>query len=237
MGRLLPTMAATAVVMLLAAGSTWATFPGENGRIAWVTDIDGNWEIHSIEPDGSGRTNLTNHPATDEDPAWSADGSRIAFSSDRSGKHELYVMDADGSNVQQLSSTPTGADSREPAWSPDGTRLVYTRVLDEGPPYCTSQIWIRTLDGTEDDGVPVREVEQCPRDPEWSPDGLYRLPRERVDGGARGRALHASRWQRAREDAVEHVRGAALVAGHGLGDARRRAGGRSTLRLRYHGLA
>jgi|WetSurMetagenome_2_1015567.scaffolds.fasta_scaffold262336_2 hypothetical protein len=41
-----------------------------NGRMAFVPLRDGNWEIHGLNADGSGATNLTNNPADDWSPAW-----------------------------------------------------------------------------------------------------------------------------------------------------------------------
>ena len=40
---------------------------------------DGNFEIYSMNADGSGQTRLTNNPAADGFPTWSPDGTRIAF--------------------------------------------------------------------------------------------------------------------------------------------------------------
>lgn len=97
-----------------------ATFPGANGRIA-VNAIDtGNYDIYTINPDGSGRTNLTNHPADDLNPAWSPDGRRIAFTSNRSGVFAQYVMAADGSSVTHV--TDGGG---WPTWSPTGQQIAF----------------------------------------------------------------------------------------------------------------
>ncbi|NUO79405.1 PD40 domain-containing protein [candidate division KSB1 bacterium] len=48
--------------------STWSP----NGKkIAFQTDRDGNYEIYSMNADGSHQTNLTNSPASsDYDPDW-----------------------------------------------------------------------------------------------------------------------------------------------------------------------
>src|SRR5215203_1460103 len=40
-----------------------------------------NWEIYTVNADGSGFAKLTNNPATDVYPSWSADGRKIAFES------------------------------------------------------------------------------------------------------------------------------------------------------------
>ena len=55
-------------------------------------------EIYLIDPDGSGRLQLTDNAFGDEDPAWSPDGQSIAFSSNRDGNWEIYLMNADGSD-------------------------------------------------------------------------------------------------------------------------------------------
>ncbi len=39
-------------------------------QIAFATDRDGNLEIYAMNPDGTGLTNITNHPAFDTAPAW-----------------------------------------------------------------------------------------------------------------------------------------------------------------------
>lgn len=51
----------------------------QNGLIAFVSDRDGNDEIYVMRPDGSEQTRLTEDPALDSDPVWSADGSRLAW--------------------------------------------------------------------------------------------------------------------------------------------------------------
>jgi Tol biopolymer transport system component len=105
--------------------------PG-GGRIAFVSDRDGNPEIYVINADpstgsghsGSGVTRLTNNPAEDRCPSWSPDGSRITFDSDRDGNREIYVMNADpsagsghsGSGQTNLTNSP--APDAWPSWGP-----------------------------------------------------------------------------------------------------------------------
>jgi len=53
--------------------------PATNGKIAFVSNRDGNNEIYVMAADGSGQINLTNDSATsDVDPAWSPDVRRAA---------------------------------------------------------------------------------------------------------------------------------------------------------------
>ena len=54
------------------------------------------------------QTNLTNSPATDQDPTYSPDGTKIAFTTDRSGNEDIYKMNRDGSSPVQLTNNAAG---------------------------------------------------------------------------------------------------------------------------------
>jgi hypothetical protein len=47
-----------------------AAFPGENGKIAFESNRDGNAEIYTMNPNGQGIDRLTNNPAGDFFPSW-----------------------------------------------------------------------------------------------------------------------------------------------------------------------
>ena len=80
-------------------------------------------DILSINFDGSGQRNLTNHPASDSMPSWSPTGREIAFVSKRDGNSEIYVMDATGENPRRLTSDP--ATDFQPNWFvPPAARAV-----------------------------------------------------------------------------------------------------------------
>src|SRR4030067_2717306 len=98
---------------------TQTTFQRNNGKIAFNSDRDGNFEIYVMNANGSNVARLTNNSDYDIEPWWSPDGSRIAFSSDKDGETKIhgnfsihregnlmiYVMDADGSNVTKLTAS------------------------------------------------------------------------------------------------------------------------------------
>jgi Tol biopolymer transport system component len=75
------------------------------------------WEIWAVNRDGSGDTNITNHPADDTSPSWSPDGSEITFSSDRDSTEnprgtDIFTMPAPATlPPSQGASTATSQDS------------------------------------------------------------------------------------------------------------------------------
>ena len=96
---------------------------GNNFNPAWspkgdkiaYTHMAGGFQIFTINPDGSGDSQLTT-VGSNERPRWSPDGRLIAFSSKRDGGEAIYVMRADGSGQTRVSRTP--GKSQHPTWSP-----------------------------------------------------------------------------------------------------------------------
>jgi uncharacterized repeat protein (TIGR01451 family) len=156
-------LAALAAGLLVLAKPAWA-FPGTNGKIAFETNRNDNFEIYTVNPDGTGLTRLTNNAATDIDPIWSPNGQRIAFVSDRNGNFEIYVMNADGSNQTRL--TNNAAVDKDPFWSPDGTRIAFESNRDGST---NSEIYVMNADGSGQTRITNNPAFDY--DPVWSPNG------------------------------------------------------------------
>jgi len=142
-----------------------APSPRANGKIAFVSFRDDNYEIYVMTPNGGNPTNLTNNAAYDADPAWSPDGSKIAFFSTRDESHgEIYVMNADG-NGTPTRLTTNAVDDFDPAWSPDGSKIAFHTNRDGN-----YEIYVMNADGS---GTPTRLTTNAAADAfaGWSPDG------------------------------------------------------------------
>lgn len=100
-----------------------------------------NYDIYTINADGSNNTRVTNHAAMDTYPSLSSDGRRIAFASRRDGKFTIYSMNIDGTDLTRL--TSTAYHSYQPVWSPDGTTIAFLSERDGG-----NDIYCMNADGT-----------------------------------------------------------------------------------------
>lgn len=168
------------VVLAGTAREADATFPGTNGKIAFASDRtsgegvdnpEGDFEIFTMNRDGSGLTQLTENAALDFDPEWSPDGERIAFQSDRDFFSDIFVMNADGTEETQV--TDNRAFDRGATFSPDGERIAFDSNLDAGEgvdnPDGDFEIFAVGVDGA---GL-TQLTKNGARDqqPDWSPDG------------------------------------------------------------------
>jgi Tol biopolymer transport system component len=110
-----------------------ATFPGANGKIAFQGCGTPDCGIFAINPDGTGRTQITHGTITgvgghgipffiaDSAPAWSPDGKRIVFVGERpDAQGEIRIANADGTG-----DTGLGFHGGDPVFSPDGTKLAF----------------------------------------------------------------------------------------------------------------
>lgn len=163
--NLAPIALMLAIVGLLAVCGTreaGAAVPAEEGKIAFASTRDGNWEIYTMEVDGSGQTNLTNNAAADREPAFAPDGGNIVFTSDRGGRADVWSMDANGGNLTNL--TNGAGQSYSPAYSPNGGKIAFASSR-----FASSDIYTMDADGSDQtrltDGIGFSDT------PAYSPDG------------------------------------------------------------------
>jgi Tol biopolymer transport system component len=145
------------------------TWSADSTRIAFCRDFD----IYSMNADGSERTQLTNNADTECNPTWSPDGSRIAYeralpAGEGEVHPQIYLMDADGGDQVPLLADDS-ASQYSPAWSPDGSKIAFLRSGGGDHIYTVNVDGTgltRLTGGASSGGDPyIRD------DPNWSPDG------------------------------------------------------------------
>ena len=141
--------------------------PAANGLIAFNSTGD----IWVVNPDGTGRRQLTSSSALEHSPSWSRDGTRLAYwSQDAAGAaSSLIVINADGSNPTTIATDEGGRTALQFLdWSPDGSHVVWS-FGDEGSPAPNERVYVAATDGSG--WSQVGDPTLVARVPSWSPDG------------------------------------------------------------------
>ena len=123
-----------------------------------------NYDIFSVNPDGTGLKNLTANLSRDSHPAFSPVDNKIAFSTNRNGLNKIYIMEIDGKNPRQL--TREAVDATWPAWSPDGKHLAFQCFHNNN-----YEIFRIKSDGSRVLNLTGHEAGDFA--PSWSPDGEF----------------------------------------------------------------
>jgi len=164
-----PVFTLTAVATRTPASSP-TPIGGGSGKIAFISNYEGDYAIYVINVDGGNPIQLTGGSAQDDVIpdlcclAWSPDGSRIAFSvlSKNRESWDIYVMNADGSEETRL--TMNGRNNDSPSWSPDGDRIVFSSARDG-----RSEIYVMNAVGSEQTRLTNNDMFNLA--PAWSPHG------------------------------------------------------------------
>ena len=144
----------------------------DGDRIAFESDISGDFEIYTIRPDGHDGRRLTRNPDFDLVPSYSPDGRRITYSSQRDGNLDVYVTAADGvGREQRLTFAPV--EDLLSSFSPDGRFIVYQSeqdgdTLPDDPGYRFVDIFRMRADGSEKTNL-TRSPSVDDFDADWQP--------------------------------------------------------------------
>jgi TolB protein len=150
----------------------------DGGRIAFVSDRSGVYEIYAVSAEGGDPVQLTDDDGTflKDDPSWSPDDRQIAFAS-HSDVTRIYAFDASQAESQPFNPlrvmdegfsqplTDPDLDAFSPAWSPDGLHIAL--LMNDAD--LVAQLFIlelasRQLTQLTDGRAPAFR-------PAWSPDG------------------------------------------------------------------
>ncbi len=162
-------------------GTDWSA---DGTRIAFdFVEGDGDVQIATMAPDGSGVDVLTSGAGIHEIPSWSPDGRQIVYdfsptSDFNSPQFEtnLWTMRADGSKKRRLPMRSRGFDV-EPRYSPTGGQIAFGRLrISEDGDFSQAIFLVDTGTRRVRQLTPWRLSAEHPT---WSPDGrwvLYNTP-------------------------------------------------------------
>jgi hypothetical protein len=143
-------------------GDRDAAVSPDGGRVAFVSERDGNEEIYVADTRTGDVRRLTRTRRPDRRPAWSPSGRSLVWQSGSEGSANLRVMRANGGANRLL--VGGDGDDTDPAWSPDGARIAFSS--NRGG---RRQLWAVPATGGEP--KPLVQTPGRAEAPAWSPGG------------------------------------------------------------------
>ena len=126
--------------------------------------VGGNQDLYMIPAGGGVERRLTDDPALDGLPRWTADGKRILFTSERTGKPQIWELTVEGGRLRRV---------RENAFteyqvdeSADGKKLAFLSN-EKG----AEHLWVWTYAPAEMRVLVEHGRQTILGNPDWSPDG------------------------------------------------------------------
>ena len=101
--------------------------------IVFTSDIDGNREIFSLDPERAELVNLTKSAGSEYAPALSPDGSHLAFLSGDEEHNTLQVIALNEETDNRTAVSKIDGNHRDHRWAPSGERIAYL-VQNGGDP-------------------------------------------------------------------------------------------------------
>ena len=142
--------------------------PLPDGRVAYTTRNGDNWEIWTMNADGSGASLLFDGNPTLDEIRATPDGKYIVFIAMSDGNIQLFRIDTDGGGLKQLTFGDAIIGDSSP--SADGSSVVYNRTEHLADNSDSLSLYRISIDGGEQ-----TRVEGAPSglSPHYSPDGRY----------------------------------------------------------------
>ena len=154
---------------------------GPTGRILYVSDQSGNYQLFSMDVRNGNLVRLTNDTVNYSSPTYLEATNQIGFISDGQNGMTLHVADT---YIDQETSLIHEEDLiiDYPDWSPDGTSIAASMNPNCTPDVinCFYDIYVMDADGSHREQLTNTDTSEWV--PVWSPDGQQILFESNLDG-------------------------------------------------------
>jgi Tol biopolymer transport system component len=103
-----------------------------------------DYDLYTMNADGSDVRRLTTDPANEHDPSWAPDGKSIVYSSDKDSRGDLYRLWLADGRVERLTRHFVGR-AIMPTVSPDGSRVAFAAQTMRAGQFWLFQVHILDL--------------------------------------------------------------------------------------------
>ncbi len=136
--------------------------------IYFQSDRGGNWDIYSIQHDGTMETQVTDHGSDDISPAVSFDGTKLAFIRRSGNSTDIILLDIEEGEETNLTNGRAGGTIESITWYPDGERLLVT-ISAPGLASGRPQLYWMAEQGMGDDDTGMNLLGQDTTYSYWNP--------------------------------------------------------------------
>ena len=111
-------------LVLILAGNVYADV--SQSRLVFVANVDGNWDIYSVDEDGGNVVRLTSTPYDEKDPAWSYDRKKIVYAT---SDGQLNILDINTKKSGQIAVDEKKTAKFSPSFLPDGKNISFVQFI------------------------------------------------------------------------------------------------------------
>jgi Tol biopolymer transport system component len=146
-----------------AASGAKASGASSTYALVYERVVGGNQDLYMVPAGGGVERRLTDDPALDGLPRWTADGRRVLFTSERTGKPQIYELTVDGGKLRRVRENDFVEYQVDE--SDDGKRLAFLSNAEGA-----EHLWVWTYAFGDPRPIVRHGRDSILGNPDWSPD-------------------------------------------------------------------